>query len=245
MENRNTVTLFVFLLITGYLAGCAAPKTKTPETDSTVPQEATGWQEEFGLDDCSLTDKGQNDFFILAPGFQITLEGGGDKVVITVLDETRQIEGFSTRIVEEKEWKSGDLVEISRNYYALCEETKDVFYFGEEVDMYKDGDIVNHFGAWLHGENGAKAGLIMPGTPTVGMKYFQEIAPGVAMDRAEITSIDGVLETPAGSFKEALIIREGTALNSLEVEYKTYVRDIGLIEDAYLLVTNYGFVKLP
>ena len=45
----------------------------------------------------------------------------------------------------------------------------------------------NHKGAWLadkNDKNGAKAGLMMPGKPKVGMKYYQEIAPGVAMDRA-------------------------------------------------------------
>jgi hypothetical protein len=30
-----------------------------------------------------------------------------------------------------------------------------------------------------------KAGMIMPGKVEVGLKYYQEIAPGVAEDRAE------------------------------------------------------------
>jgi len=34
----------------------------------------------------------------------------------------------------------------------------------------------------------------------LGSRYYQEIAPGVAMDRAEVLSITDTLATPAGYF---------------------------------------------
>ena len=74
------------------------------------------------------------------------------------------------------------------------------------------------------------------------MRYYQEIAPGVAMDRAEILSIDTVLKTPAGEFEDCLETAEGTALNLLEREIKIYAPGIGLIQDANLLLTEYGFI---
>ena len=43
-------------------------------------------------------------------------------------------------------------------------------------------------GAWRSGVNGAKFGLMMPGSPKTGQKFYQEQAPGVGMDRAEILS---------------------------------------------------------
>jgi hypothetical protein len=86
------------------------------------------------------------------------------------------VEGVTTRIVEEREWKGGKLYEVARNFFAICPRTKDVFYFGEEVDFYKDDKITGHEGTWLAGKNGARAGLIMPGEPKVGMRYYQEIA---------------------------------------------------------------------
>lgn len=209
----------------------------------------SSWQEEFGISECSLVPTGRNQYFILEPGFQLVLEGNTgllgknySKLVITVLDETRQVDGVMTRVVEEKEWKNDQLIEVSRNFFAICETTKDVFYFGEEVDMYKGGNVANHKGAWLAGENGAKAGLIMPGEPREGMKYYQEIAKGVAMDRAEIVDLDLRLETPAGTFTKCLKTKEGTALNYFEKEYKTYAPGIGLIQDANLLLTSHGFV---
>ena len=84
--------------------------------------------------------------------------------------------------------------------------------------------------------------MIMPGNPVVGMRYYQEIAPGVAMDRAEILRIDTVLKTPAGEFEDCLETAEGTALNLLEREIKIYAPGIGLIQDANLLLTEYGFI---
>ena len=192
--------------------------------------------------ECPLVPSGRNPYFILEPGFQLVLEGGNVRLAITVLNETKTVNGITTRVVEEKEWSNGQVIEVARNFFAICERTKDVFYFGEEVDMYQGGRLINHSGAWLAGENGARAGLIMPGQPKVGMKYYQEIAPHVAMDRAEIISVDDVLKTPAGSFSNCMKTKEGTALNLLEQEFKSYAPGIGLVQDANLLVTKYGFM---
>ena len=103
--------------------------------------------------------------------------------------------------------------------------------------------MVKHDGARLAGSNGNKAGLIMSGSPTLGMKYYQEIAPGVALDRAEIISLDETCETPAGTVASCLKVKEGTALDVYESEYKYYAPDIGLIREEDLLLTKYGAVS--
>jgi len=41
----------------------------------------------------------------------------------------------------------------------LCD--KNVYYFGEDVDVYRDGKVVGHEGAWLSGREGAKFGLMI------------------------------------------------------------------------------------
>ncbi len=242
-NTTHAVVTFLTLVAIG-ATGCADPWGSTA-------QHELSWQEEFGIAECTLVPTGRNQFFILEPGFQLVLEGKGtlrwagshEKLAITVLDETKEVSGVTTRVVEEREWRNGNLIEVSRNFFALCESTKDVFYFGEEVDMYKGGKVVSHKGAWLAGTDGARAGLMMSGEPKVGMKYYQEIAPEVAMDRAEILSLDSRLETPAGRFSNCLKTQEGTALNRLEREIKSYAPGIGLIQDANLLLTKYGFMK--
>lgn len=201
------------------------------------------WQEEFAISDCNMLTEGRNQYFVLEPGFRLVLEGEDETLHITVLSETKTVDGVVTRVVEEREWANGELYEVARNYFAICEETKDVFYFGEDVDFYEGGKVVKHEGAWLAGMDGNRAGMIMPGTPKLNMMYYQEIAPGVAMDRAEIVSLNETCKTPAGTFSDCMKVKEGTALNILETEYKYYAPDIGIIGDADLRLTKYGFVK--
>ena len=235
------------------LAGCipaqspnsaeTPPSTDIEPNDTSTANIEEDWQETFDVSACTMSTTGQNQYFILEPGFQLVLEGGIEVLIITVLDEIVNVDGIDTRVVEEREWKNSELIEVSRNFFAICEETGDVFYFGEDVDMYQSGTLASHSGAWRSGEEKAKFGLIMPGNPIIGMKYFQEVAPGVAMDRAEVISLDETLETPAGTFPNSLKTQEGTALNPLEVEYKTYAPGIGLIQDQKLLLSNYGYIE--
>lgn len=201
------------------------------------------WQEEFGIKNCNLLTTGRNQYFVLEPGFQLVLESDDTKLQITVLDETKTVDGVVTRVVEEREWKKGKLYEVAKNYFALCEQTKDVFYFGEDVDFYEKGKVVKHDGTWHAGVNGNRAGLAMAGTPKPKMKYYQEMAPGVAMDRAEIVSLNETCKTPAGTFSKCLKVKEGSAIDLLAKEYKYYAPDIGLVRDEDLRLTKYGFVK--
>ena len=72
---------------------------------------------------------------------------------------------------------NGHLVEISRNYFTFCKETSSIYYFGEDVDIYKDGKVVSHEGAWLaEGKN--KAGVQIPGLVLLGSRFYQEIVSG-------------------------------------------------------------------
>ncbi len=203
----------------------------------------SSWQKEFDIAKCNLLTTGKNPYFVLEPGFQLVLEGGDTKLQITVLEETKTVGGVVTRVVEEKEWKGGEIHEVSRNYFAMCEQTKDVFYFGEDVDNYKNGKVVNHEGSWLAGTNGNKPGLMMPGTPKLKMRYYQEIAPDVAMDRAEIVSLEETCKTPAGTFSGCMKVKEGSAIELFAKEYKYHAPGIGLVRDEDLLLTRHGFIK--
>lgn len=201
------------------------------------------WQSEFNLEDCELSPTGENSYFFLQPGYQLTLEGEEDgeavRLIVTVLNETKTVDGIETRVVEERESVDEELVEVSRNYFAICTETNDIFYFGEEVDDYEDGEIVSHEGEWEAGVDDARAGMIIPANPVVGMKYYQEIALGVAEDRAEIISLNEVVDTPAGRFNKVLKVEETNPLEGNEKEYKFHAPGIGLIQDADLKLVKY------
>jgi hypothetical protein len=204
------------------------------------------YQDSFDLESRHFSSVGRNRYFILEPGYQLVLEGPeGEHTVtlaVTVLDETKRIGNIETRVVEERESVDGELIEISRNFFAICRETNSVFYFGEEVDDYKDGKIISHKGEWLHGENGARAGLMMPGEPVLGAAYYQEVAPGAAMDRGMVAAVDVVLDTPAGEFENCLKIREENPLDH-EREFKIHAPGIGIVQDEDLLLVKYGYVR--
>lgn len=197
-------------------------------------------------DSCSFITTGRNTYFILEPGYQLVLEGieGNDttRLVVTVLNEIKKIGRVETRIVEENESVNGNTVEISRNFFAFCKQTGSIYYFGEEVDIYKDGAIVSHDGAWI-AEGNNKAGIALPGLVLLGSRYYQEIAPGIAMDRAEIISVNGILETPAAKYTHVLKIEETTPIEPKDISYKFYAPGIGLIKDGDLLLKKYGFLK--
>jgi hypothetical protein len=240
MHRAQVFTFITISLFLSLLLGCAA----LPGQTSDSPPGEDGYKADFDLSPDDLTTTGRNKFFILEPGFQIVLEGGREKVTITVLDNTETVGPFTTRIVEEREEKNGELLEVSSNYFAISKATGDVYYFGEAVDIYKDGKVVRHSGAWRADEGDAKPGLIMPANPTQGMKYYQEVAPGKAMDRAEVVGIDESLKTPAGVFQGCLKTKETTPLEPFAKDYKTYAPGIGMIQDEDLLLTKHGFVDL-
>jgi hypothetical protein len=205
------------------------------------------WLQSFAVEVKDLATEGENPYFILKPGYQATFEGKASgkaaKLVITVLNETKNVAGVDTRIVEERESSGGELVEVSRNFFAIHPGTGDVYYFGEDVDMYKKGKVVSHEGSWQHGTNGAKFGLMMPGKPSIGMRFYQELAKGIAMDRAEIVSLTDRLTTPAGVFEKCLKTKETTPLEKLAREYKIYAPGVGLVKDGDLVLVSHQFVR--
>ncbi len=205
------------------------------------------WTEQFAVEPGELGPTGRNPYFILEPGFQAVFEGKEDgkpaDLTITVLDQTRTIDHVETRVVEERETENGQVIEVSRNFFAISKRTNSVYYFGEEVDIYKNGKIVGHEGAWASGVDGAKFGLMMPGAVLLGARYYQEIAPGKAMDRAEIVSLSDTLQTPAGRFTGCLKTEETSPLEPGVKEHKLYAAGVGLIKDGPLALVRSGFVK--
>jgi hypothetical protein len=216
-----------------------------------LPASARAQEDEFTasfrFQDCAFRSTGENPYFLeLEPGHQLVFEAEEDGVTstlfITVLPATRRISlkiggrfrTVTTRVVEEREFEDDDLIEVSRNFFAICGGRNDVVYFGEEVDIYEDGEIVSHEGAWLAGRNRANPGIIMPGTVLLGSRYFQELAPNVALDRAEHVALGLHVGTPAGVFSDCLEVTETTPLEPGAESTKVYCPDVGLVRDGDL-----------
>ena len=194
------------------------------------------WRRSFAVDKKNLGPAGSSPFFPLSPGLKIHLSDGKETVIFSVLDETKVIDGVETRVVEERETEDGELVEISRNYFAADRTTGDVYYFGEDVDIYEDGKVVSHDGAWHSGVDGVSFGLIMPGRPAVGDKFYLENAPG-AVERVEIAATDAKLDTPLRSFTDLVHCLEHDVLDGGQSR-KWYARGIGMVGDDDMRVTK-------
>ena len=193
-------------------------------------QANEAWRDRFDVNKADLLPTGNNPYITMQPGRVLRLTQGIDTLTVTILPDTLDVDGVRVGVLEERETKDGKLVEVSRNFFATDRNTGDVYYFGEDVDNYKDGKIVSHDSAWRAGALGARFGLMIPAKPIVGQKFFQEIAPKVAMDRVEVVSINETVKTPAGTFEHCVHLRETTPLES-DVSHKYYAPGVGMIKD--------------
>ena len=203
-------------------------------------QTAKDFQSVFAVDKKTLGVRGANPYFNLTPGYTLAYQHGKDSDTLTVLGETKRIDGVETRVVEDRELKNGQLVELTRDYYAIDSVTNDVYYFGEDVDVYKNGKVVGHGGAWLSGVNGAKFGMMMPGAAQPGQKFYQELAPGVGMDRCEIVSVSEKIVTPAGTFQKCIHVVESSEIEKGLHDHKWYAPGVGQVKDAEMVLVKYG-----
>jgi hypothetical protein len=220
----------------------SAKEVKKSEEEKKESVKEDNWTKLFMEEKSDLVSVGRNPFFILEPGYTLTYQekGEGEKaqLVITVLNETKMIDGVETRIVEERETSGGELAEVSLNYFAISKRTNSVYYFGEDSKEYKNGKVISQGGSWESGVKGATYGLMMPGTVLLGGKFYQEIAPGEAMDRAEIISCSEKIEVPAGTYQNCLKTKETTPLEPKTKESKYYAPGVGLIKDKDMLLVK-------
>ena len=221
MKAENAAAAIIVLVVSGH---------GIPSSSKELGRQPAAWRDRFDVDKADLRPTGTNPYIPMQPGRVLKLRHGGRTLTVTILPDTQEIDGVTTGVLEEREANNGTLVEVSRNFLATDKNTGDVYYFGEDVDNYKGGRLVNHDSAWRAGSRGARFGLMLPATPSVGQAFYQEIAPKVAMDRVEVVSTGETVKTPAGVFERCVHLRETTPLER-DVSHKYYAPGIGLIRD--------------
>jgi hypothetical protein len=252
MQYHPVFEPLVLCMAVAGLCGMAPAAAAEDEQDS---EEFTA---EFPVAACKLRANGRNAYFSLQPGYQLYLSNAGcsdcdelEEVWITVTHDFRRVQFEAdgqpltvwTRVVEERELVDGEIAEVSRNFFARCKGAGDIYYFGEDVDNYEDGEIADHEGSWIAGENGALPGIIMPGGAfLLGSRYFTEVAPGIALDRAEHVDAGEEITVPAGTFEDCVVVEDSDALEpEAEPDEKVYCPGVGLVKDEDLeLIAIYG-----
>ncbi len=187
-----------------------------------------------------------NPYFPMPVGRQLVLEGREDgeslRVEITVLDETEEVAGVTTRVVQETEYEDGELVEISRNFFVQAPDGT-LCYYGEDVDDYDEGVIVGHEGAWRAGVGANVPGILIPGMPRAETKFYQEFAPGIAEDRSAVIEVGVAITVPLGTYADSLHAIDWDPLDgddSGDGEDKYYARDVGLVVDAEVSLISFN-----
>ncbi|MHC4342801.1 MAG: hypothetical protein ACYSX0_21630, partial [Planctomycetota bacterium] len=197
-------------------------------------------------------------YFPLIVGYQWTLEGEDDglavEALLTVLPETRLIDGVLARVIEEREWEENEdtealeLVEISWNYYS---ETADgtVCYRGEDVDDIEDGSVVAHEGAWCSADPGNNAGIFMPADLEPGVVFLQEDAPGTALDGAKIVGAGPgpTQEVFGGPYLDTVRLQEFTLIEGRKekADVKWFGAGTGILIDGPLVLTDFSVAGDP
>jgi hypothetical protein len=162
-----------------------------------------------------------NPWFPLRPGMVLryagTDEGVPVKDVLSISRKTRAVPGGRARIVHDRVFKHGGVVEDTLDWYGQ-DRAGNVWYFGEATkELDARGRVITREGSWETGVNGARAGVFMPAHPRVGRSYRQEYYKGHAEDHFEIESIRG----------DVMVTHEWTPLEPGVLDQKVYVRGIG------------------
>ncbi|HET6165858.1 MAG TPA: hypothetical protein VFE07_03455 [Marmoricola sp.] len=160
-----------------------------------------------------------------------TSSDGAEQVTVSVLPDTRVVDGVRATVVHDQSTLNGKLSEDTYDWFAQ-DDRGNVWYLGEATTAYDTDGSTSTEGSWEAGVHGASAGIVMPAKPRVGDRYQQEQQTGVAEDRGEILSLTASGKVPWGSFSDAVRTRDTTPLEPDDVEHKYYVKGVGdVLED--------------
>jgi hypothetical protein len=219
---RVTLSLTT-IAATALLAGCGG------SGSSALPQGA----EVVELDPADFTSEIDNPWMPLRTGSRWVYretdgEGNVQRVEVTVLAETREVIGIEVRIVHDLVTEDGERVEDTYDWYAQ-DSDGNVWYFGEDTKEFENGKVSTRAGSWEAGVDGAQPGILIPGEPSVGMKYRQEYDEGEAEDAAQVLSLEEKVEVPHGTFDAVVMTKDFTPLEPDILEHKFFARGVGMV----------------
>jgi hypothetical protein len=225
MGEAGGLGAVVVVVLVLAVAGC-----DSDESPGEAPKPLPQGSEPASLDPEDFSTEIDNPYWPMPVGARWTYreagEGAVKKVVVTVTDARKVVDGVSARVVHDVVTEGGRLVEDTRDWYAQ-DRDGNVWYLGEDTKEYAKGKPPSTAGSWEAGVDGAQAGVIMPAQPRVGLRYRQEHYEGEAEDAAEVLSVDAHVAVPFGSYDGALMTRDYTPLEPDATERKYYVEGVG------------------
>jgi hypothetical protein len=180
-----------------------------------------------------------NKWFPLEPGEHSVFEGSAiddgqrisRRVVSTVTDLTKEINGVNSVIVWERDYNDGQLVESELGFFAQ-DNDGNVWHMGEYPEEYEEGEFDKAPG-WLAGFEGASAGIAMRAQPRPGTPgYAQGYAPPPINwnDRGRVYKVGQNTCVPVKCYEDVLVIEEFERNIPGAYQLKLYAPGVGDIE---------------
>jgi hypothetical protein len=182
-----------------------------------------------------------NQWLPLKPGSQLTYKGSaipeGEKtrvkrrVVSTVTDLSKWIDGVRTLVIWERDYTAGKLGESEIAFFAQ-DKAGNVWLLGEYPEEYENRKVVDA-PTWISGQKGAHAGIAMRANPKVGSPdYAQGFAPPPVefIDRARVYKKGQKTCVPVKCYKNVLVIEEFEKGVPGVFHLKYYAPKVGLIK---------------
>jgi uncharacterized protein YbaA (DUF1428 family) len=249
MRNRQLIFTAAVGLVAILVAGCASAPTATPteapratsvptDTPEVVIEPTVDYANELENFDPSNFDDPtniDNPWLPLKPGVQYTYEGvteeGGEttehRVLITVTDLTKEIDGVMTVVSWDEDYSGGNLVETELAFYAQ-DNNGNVWRMGEYPEVYENNKLVDA-PAWISGLKGARAGIMMAADPQLGDRsYSQGWGPAVGFtDRWQVDMVDQETCVPLDCYDGVLVTAEYSETEPDAFQLKYYAADVG------------------
>ena len=181
-----------------------------------------------------------NQWLPLKPGTKLIYKGSaiqeGEKtrstrrVVTTVTDLSKWIDGVRTLVVWEKDYTAGKLGESELAFFAQ-DKAGNVWLVGEYPEEYENRKFVDA-PTWISGQKGAHAGIAMLANPKVGSPdYAQGFAPPPVefIDRARVYKKGQKTCVPVKCYKHVLVIEEFEQGEPGVFHLKYYAPKVGLV----------------
>lgn len=182
----------------------------------------------------SLEPTVTNAFFPLVPGttqvFHTQTSAGLELDSVTVLANTKVVNGFDATEVHDRVYLAGALEEDTYDWFAQ-DSAGNVWYLGEDTKEYENGTVVSTEGTWQWGVHGATPGILMWGDTAamVGKLYRQEFDRGNAQDVGKIVALNESVTVPFGTFTGCIKTEEWSTLESGPHEHKYYCSQLGTV----------------
>lgn len=218
--------------------GSSVAPTKKPSAASSDPAPRQLTAEDYDPALFSNSAEVDHRWFPLRPGTRLFYRGSsledGERlhhtVDIIVTDLTKVIDGVRNVVVWERDYTEGELVEAELALFAQ-DVDGNIWHMGEYPEEYEDGEFVKA-PAWVHGFEGATAGITIAGEPRPGTPdYAQGYAPPPInwVDRGRVYKTDHKTCVPAACYRDIVVIEEFESGLPEAFQDKYYAPHVGVV----------------